>query len=104
MDLLSPELGLFFWTLLAFVIVFFILKKYAWKPILQSLGDRERGIAESIATADRVRKEMSALQAQNETLLAQAREERQVMLREAKDARDKMIADAKERAAPRATR
>ena len=98
MDLLSPELGLFFWTLLAFVIVFFILKKYAWGPILKSLGDRERGIAESIATADRVRKEMSALQAQNETLLVQAREERQVMLREAKEAGDKMIADAKERA------
>jgi F-type H+-transporting ATPase subunit b len=98
MDLLSPELGLFFWTLLAFLIVFFILKKFAWKPILQSLGDRERGIAESIATADRVRKEMSALQAQNETLLAQAREERQVMLREAKEAGDKMIAEAKERA------
>lgn len=98
MDLLSPELGLFFWTLLAFLIVFFILRKAAWKPILKSLGDREKGIADSIAQADRVRKEMSALQSQNETLLAQAREERQTMLREAKDAGDKMVAEAKERA------
>jgi F-type H+-transporting ATPase subunit b len=98
MDLLSPELGLFFWTLLAFLIVFYILKKFAWKPILQSLGDRERGIAESIAAADRIRKEMGMMQAENEKLLASAREERQVMLREAKEAGDKMINEAKDRA------
>jgi F-type H+-transporting ATPase subunit b len=98
MELLTPELGLFFWTLLAFLIVFFILKKFAWKPILKSLGDRERGIAESIASADRVRKEMGAMQAENEKLLAQAREERQNMLREAKEAGDKMINEAKDRA------
>jgi len=98
MDLLSPELGLFVWTLVAFLIVFFILRKAAWKPILKSLGDREKGIADSIAQADRVRKEMTALQSQNETLLAQAREERQTMLREAKEAGDKMVAEAKERA------
>jgi len=104
MDLLSPELGLFFWTLLAFLIVFFILRKYAWRPILSSLNDREKGIADSIAQADRVRKEMSALQAQNETLLAQAREERQTMLREAKDAGEKMVAEAKERAKTEADR
>lgn len=95
MDLLSPELGLFFWTLLAFIIVFFILKKFAWGPILKSLGDRERGIADSISQADRVRKEMSAMQAQNETLLAQAREERQAMLREAKLSGEQIIAKAK---------
>ncbi len=95
MDLLSPELGLFVWTLVAFLIVFFILKKFAWKPILKSLGDRERGIADSIAQADRVRKEMSAMQSQNETLLAQAREERQTMLREAKLSGEQIIAKAK---------
>lgn len=98
MDLLSPELGLFFWTLLAFLIVFFILRKAAWKPILKSLGDRERGIADSIAAADRVRAEMGQMQAENEKLLTAAREERQTMLREAKDAGDKMIAEAKDRA------
>lgn len=98
MELLTPELGLFFWTLLAFLIVFFILRKYAWGPILKGLNERERGIADSIAQADRVRKEMSQMQAQNEALLAQAREERQTMLREAKESGEKLVADARDRA------
>ncbi len=98
MDLLTPELGLFVWTLLAFLIVFFILRKAAWKPILKALGERERGIADSISQAQRVRAEMSQLQAQNETLLQQAREERQVMLREAKEAGEKLVAEARDRA------
>ena len=66
MDLLTPELGLFFWTLIAFLAVFFILRKFAWKPILESLGEREKGIADSIATAERVKGEMSQLKAENE--------------------------------------
>jgi len=95
MDLLTPEFGLFFWTLLAFAIVFFILKKYAWKPILKMLGDREQGIADSIATAERVRNEMSQLKSENEKLLAQAREERTQMLRDAKETRDRIVGEAK---------
>jgi F-type H+-transporting ATPase subunit b len=55
MDLLLPDLGLILWTLLAFLIVFFILKKYAWKPILTSLNEREKTISDSIATAERVK-------------------------------------------------
>jgi F-type H+-transporting ATPase subunit b len=98
MDLLTPEFGLFFWTLLAFLVVFFILGKFAWKPILNSLGEREKGIAESISTAERVRAEMGLLKSENEKLLAEAREERTNMLREAKDIKDKMINDAKEQA------
>ena len=98
MDLLTPELGLFFWTLVAFLAVLFILRKFAWGPIISSLGDREKGIAESIATAERVRNEMSQLKAENEKLLAQAREERTTMLREAKETKDKIIGEAKEQA------
>ncbi len=98
MDLLTPELGLFFWTLIAFLAVFMILKKFAWKPILESLGEREKGIADSIATAERVKAEMSQLKAENEKLLVQAREERTAMLKEAKDMKDRMINDAKEQA------
>ncbi len=98
MDLLTPELGLFFWTLIAFLAVLYILGKYAWKPILQSLGDREKGIAESIATAEKVKGEMSQLKSDNEKLMAEAREQRTLMLKEAKEAKDKMIADAKEMA------
>ncbi len=98
MDLLTPEFGLFFWTLLAFLTVFFILRKFAWKPILKGLGDREKGIADSIATAERIKQEMAEFKSENEKLLAQAREERTLMLREAKDAKDKIIGDAKEQA------
>jgi F-type H+-transporting ATPase subunit b len=98
MDLLTPEFGLFFWTLLAFLIVFFILRKYAWKPILNMLGEREKGIADSIATAERVKGEMSQLKSENEKLLAQAREERTLMLKEAKETRDRIVGEAKDQA------
>jgi F-type H+-transporting ATPase subunit b len=96
MDLLTPELGLFVWTLVAFLIVFFILKKFAWKPILKTLGEREKGIADSIAAADRVKQEMAQMQSENEKLMAQAREERTQMLREAKQMSEQIIAKAKE--------
>ncbi len=96
MDLLTPELGLFVWTLIAFLIVFVILKKFAWGPILKSLGDREKSIADSIAAADRVKAEMAQMQNENEKLMAQAREERAVMLREAKQMSEQMLAKAKE--------
>ena len=76
MDLLLPHLGLIVWTILAFLIVLFILKKFAWKPILKGLNDREANIANSIATAEKVRFEMSQLKSENEALLVAAREER----------------------------
>lgn len=98
MELLLPELGLFVWTLVAFVIVLFILKKFAWKPILNSLNERESNIAESIASAERVKQEMAQMQAENQDLLAKAREERSAILKEASAARDKMINDAKDKA------
>src|SRR5665647_1683503 len=96
MELLLPKLGLIVWTLIAFGIVFFILKKYAWKPILNSLKEREKNITDSILSAENVRKEMSELKSENEALLTQAREERAQMMREAKEIRDKIIMDAKE--------
>ena len=73
MELLTPALGLFVWNLLAFIIVFFILKKFAWKPILKSLKDRETGIADSLATADKVKAEMANMKSENEALIAKAR-------------------------------
>lgn len=98
MDLLLPGFGLIFWTLIAFIIVFLILKKFAWKPILKSLKEREIGIAESLASAERVKAEMAQLQSENEALLAKAREERALLLKEARETRDKMINEAKEQA------
>lgn len=96
--LLNPDLGLIVWTAIAFVIVLFILGKYAWKPIMKSLDDREASIADSIATAERVRAEMAQLKNENEQLLAQAREERANLIKEAKLTRDKIIHEAKEQA------
>jgi F-type H+-transporting ATPase subunit b len=98
MDLLTPSFGLLIWTLLAFGIVFYILKKFAWKPILASLKERELGIAESIATAERVKAEMAQLKSENEALLAKAREERAQILKEARDIKEKILTDAKEQA------
>ena len=98
MQLLTPAFGLILWTILAFVIVFFILKKFAWKPILESMNKRERGIADSLATAEKVRGEMSLLKSENEALLVKAREERALMLKEAKETKEKIINEAKEQA------
>jgi F-type H+-transporting ATPase subunit b len=98
MELLLPGLGLIVWTLIAFVIVFIILKKFAWKPILKSLKERETNIADSIASAERVKAEMAQLKNENESLMAKAREERSAMIKEAKEASDKMIAEAKDKA------
>jgi F-type H+-transporting ATPase subunit b len=98
MGLLIPDFGLFFWTLLCFLIVLFILKKFAWGPIVKTLHERESGIADSIAAAEKVKEEMKQMQAQNESLLIQAREERTLMLKEAKETKDKIIGEAKEQA------
>jgi F-type H+-transporting ATPase subunit b len=98
MDLLIPSFGLIFWTLLVFLIVLWLLKKYAWKPILNSLNTREKSISDSLATAERVRAEMAQLKSENEALLAQAREERATMLKEARQTKDKIINEAKEQA------
>ena len=98
MELLLPGLGLIFWTLIAFILVFIILRKFAWKPILSSLNERERTIADSLETAQRVRAEMAQLKGENEEMLAKAREERGLMLKEARDTKDRIISEAKEQA------
>lgn len=98
MHLITPALGLFFWTLVAFLIVLFILKKFAWKPILNMLSERETGIANSIASAEKVKLEMAEMKAENERLLQEAREERSLMLKEAKETKDKIVNEAKAQA------
>lgn len=98
MRLLTPEFGLLIWTLLAFLIVFFILRKMAWPAIIKGLRDREQSISDSLATAERVKAEMAQLQSENEALLAKAREERAQLLKEARETKDKIINEAKEQA------
>ena len=98
MKLLTPEFGLLIWTLLAFLIVFFILRKLAWPAIIQGLKERENSIADSLATAQRVKEEMAQLKSENETLLAKAREERAQLLKEARETKDRIINEAKDQA------
>ncbi|HWJ25138.1 MAG TPA: F0F1 ATP synthase subunit B [Flavisolibacter sp.] len=98
MELLTPSLGLIVWTLLAFLIVFFLLRKFAWGPILTSLNQREKTIADSLESAQRVKAEMAQLKNENEELMAKAREERAQMLKEARETKDKIINEAKEQA------
>ncbi|TAD85936.1 MAG: ATP synthase F0 subunit B [Bacteroidetes bacterium] len=102
--LLNPDLGLIVWTAVAFFIVLFLLRKFAWKPILSSLNEREASIADSLATAQRVKAEMAQLQSENEALLVKAREERTMMLKEAKETRDKIVGEAKEQAREEASK
>ncbi|MBL7753048.1 MAG: F0F1 ATP synthase subunit B [Chitinophagaceae bacterium] len=98
MDLFNPSFGLFFWTMLAFLIVLFLLKKFAWKPILNALHERESSIADSIAAAERVKAEMASMKSEHEVLLNEAREERTNLLKEAKETKDRIINEAKEQA------
>lgn len=98
MELLTPSFGLLFWTLLAFIIVFVILRKFAWKPILSSLNEREKSIADSLESAQRVKAEMAQLKSENEDLMAKAREERAAMLKEARETKDRIVNEAKEQA------
>lgn len=99
MDLISPGSGLIFWQLFGFLGLLFILIKFAWKPMLAALEERESSIENSLKAAESARNEMANLKADNEKLLAEARLERDVILRKAQEASVKMIEDAKNEAA-----
>jgi len=103
MQLINPGFGLVFWMTLAFLIVLFVLKKYAWKPILASLKEREDSIEDALKAADEAKKEMAALQAKNEELLKKAREERDVILADARKIKDKIISESREKAVKEAS-
>ncbi len=98
MDLLSPGIGLIFWMAIIFLITLVILRKFAWKPILKMLDDREKGIADSIETADRIKAEMAQMKYEHEEMLKEAKIERSRILKEAKEAKDQIINEAKEQA------
>ncbi len=90
------SLGLFFWQSLLFIALVFLLWRYAWKPILNAVNDREEGIKNALAAAEDAKKEMQNVTADSEKLLKEAREEREIMLKEAREIKDKIVADAKE--------
>lgn len=95
MELVTPDIGLIFWMTLSFAIVLAILKKFAWKPILQGLKDREDSIKESLSSAEKARDEMAKLKSDNEQLLAEARLERDKIIKEALATASTIKEDAK---------
>jgi len=98
MELITPGLGLIFWMTLSFGLLVFILGKFAWKPILNMLKERETSIHEALNSANRAREDMKQLKFSNEQLMQEARNERDAMLNEARKIKEKLIEEARTRA------
>ena len=92
------SLGLFVWMLVIFIGLIFLMRKFAWKPILDAVNEREEGIRNALLSAENAKKEMLNLQSSNEKLVAEARAERDAMMKEAREIKEKMISDAKSEA------
>ncbi|MGB3779422.1 MAG: F0F1 ATP synthase subunit B [Tunicatimonas sp.] len=104
MELLSPDLGLIFWQLLGFLLLLFLLGKFAWRPILGALNERETSIEQALSAAEKAKAEMAQLKNENEQLLADARKEREAMLRDATTAATKLREEAREQASEESAR
>lgn len=97
MNLTAPE-SLIFWMTLFFLIFFYLLTKFGWKPILNAVKERERSIAEALEEAERVKQEMAKLKTDNERLLQEARQQREQILKEARELKEQMLAEARSEA------
>jgi len=98
MDLVTPGIGMIFWSTLFFLLLLFILGKFAWPAILTAVKARNESIRNALDAADKAKLEMAKLQADNEKILAEAKAERDAMLKEAKAVKDSLIAEAKAKA------
>ena len=98
MDLITPDVGLLFWTLVSFIILYLILRKFAWGPILGAVKEREESIKAALDATDNAKKEMENLKADNEKILNEAKTERETMLKEAREMKSKLISDAENEA------
>jgi F-type H+-transporting ATPase subunit b len=96
MDLITPEYGLFVWQVVVLFVLIFLLTKFAWKPVMKAVGEREASINDALASAEKAKEEMANLKADNEKLLQQARAERDEMLKEAQDMKKSIISEATE--------
>jgi len=104
MELITPGIGLIFWQTVTFILVLFLLSKFAWRPIMASLREREQSIESALSMAERAKLEMQALKADNEKLLQEARVERDRILKEAADNGRAIVEDAKNRASAETSR
>jgi F-type H+-transporting ATPase subunit b len=98
MELVKPAFGLIFWMFVSFALILFLLKKFAWKPILEMLDEREKTISDALNSAQKAKEEMTALRAGNEKLLQEARNERDNLLKEAREAKEMIINEARAKA------
>ena len=96
--LVLPDVGLVFWSSIAFIVLLVVLGKFAWKPIMTAISEREQGIENALAKADQMKAEMATMQGETEALMQKAREDRAILIKEAKEQSDKMVAEAKEKA------
>jgi len=96
MELIKPDLGLLFWMILSFSVVLYVLLKFAWKPILKALKDRERSISKSLSAAQRAKDEMAKIEFGNEKITQLAKIEKENLLKEAKEIKNKIIEEARE--------
>ena len=92
------SIGLFFWQTVIFVILIFLLKKYAWGPILKAVNDREQGIKDALQSAELAKEEMESLKADNDKIMKQARVDRDSLLKEARDLKNSIVSQAKDEA------
>ena len=92
------SIGLFFWQTVIFILLIFLLKKYAWKPILDAVNEREEGIKNALLSAEKAKEEMASLQSDNEETLKKARAERDLLLKEAREMKQQLIDEAKNEA------
>jgi F-type H+-transporting ATPase subunit b len=104
MELVTPGIGLIFWMTVAFLVILYILGKYAWKPIMKALKDRETSINKALHAADKAREDMKKLQADNENLLKEARNERDAIVAEARKIKDSIIEESRQKATEEANR
>lgn len=95
MDLITPSVGLIFWTAVVFIILLVLLRSLAWKPILSAVKDREQSIQDALDAAKKAKEEMALLNAQNEKILKEARAERDAILKEAREMKENIINEAK---------
>lgn len=103
-SLIEPAIGLIFWTTITFVLLLWLLAKFAWKPILSAIKTREKGIEDALASAENALNDMRELQSNNEKILAEARAERENLLKDARETKEAMIAEAKSKATADAER
>ena len=104
MELVTPAIGLIFWTTVVFTLLTLLLKKFAWKPILNAVEERNESIKKALSAAEKAREEMSELTSNNEKIILEAKKERDGLIKEANELKNKIISEAKEKASIEAER